>query len=209
MEQATDAVAAERMRIARELHDIVAHALTVTVLQAAGARHVLDVDPERARRALVAIEKIGKHASEELRRTLSELRVPRRENLESVVDAARSAGVRVQVETTGVPRHLAPQVGLTVHRVVQESLTNVIKHAGREARATVRLAWSCSSLRVDVIDDGGSAPSRIGTPTGSGYGLLGMAERVAAVGGRTRAGHLPGGGFHVMCLLPLESERIP
>ncbi|MFD7451922.1 sensor histidine kinase [Kitasatospora sp. NPDC059827] len=210
------AVADERRRIARELHDIVAHHITTMQLMAGGARANLG-DQEVVRDALVVLESSGRLALREMRQLLNVLRTgdepdaapplpqPGVEDLERLVDESRVAGLPTEFTVDGPPRPLPPTVGLTVFRIVQEGLTNARKYAG-PARATVRLAYHPDRVTVEVRDDGGGAPPA--EPTGrAGYGLLGMRERVALHGGTLATGPQPGGGFAVAAELPLSDAE--
>lgn len=207
------AVAEERRRIARELHDIVAHHITTMQLMAGGARANLASDPEVAREALVTLEGSGRMALSEMRQLLDVLRAgdeaeepptapqPGVGDLARIVGETCRAGLPVELHVRGAERPLPPSVGLTVFRIVQEALTNARKYAGR-ARACVRLTYGTHGLVVEVSDDG---PGTTAAPAGSGYGLLGMRERVALHGGTLEAGPLDGGGFRVAARLPLEA----
>ncbi|MEU9234787.1 sensor histidine kinase [Streptomyces subrutilus] len=209
------AVAAERRRIARELHDIVAHHITTMQLMAGGARANLAADPEVAREALVTLEGSGRMALREMRQLLDVLRAgdeaeeaptapqPGVGDLAGIVGESRRAGLPVELDVRGEERPLPPSVGLTVFRIVQEALTNARKYAG-QARARVRLTYGPHGLAVEVSDDGAGAAA---APAGSGYGLVGMRERVALHGGTLEAGPLDGGGFRVAALLPLKAEE--
>jgi signal transduction histidine kinase len=206
--EAKIAAAAERARIARELHDVVAHHVSVMVVQADGAGYVLRSDPDRAAAALTAVSSTGRQALTELRRLLGVLRsageqaalapVPGLGELRELLDQARTAGLEVSYTLTGTPRELPEGAELAAYRVVQESLTNTRKHAGLAASAGVRLEYLSDGLVVQVTDDG------MATPTGEpgGHGLAGMRERVAMYGGTVTAGPLPGGGFRVRAWLP-------
>ncbi|QZY29666.1 sensor histidine kinase [Nocardioides coralli] len=212
------AVAEERARIARELHDVVAHAISVTVLQARGARRAMDADPEAVRRALDAIEQTNAAALGDMRRLLAVLRdtepdglhtadgdrapQPSLAHLDRLVDHVRDSGVPVDVEVTGTRRDLPPGVDLSAYRIVQEALTNVLKHAA-DARATVRLDYSADELVVTVSDDG--IPGPLGAPRG-GHGLIGIRERVSVVGGAVEAGPGPDGGYRIRARLPYALE---
>ena len=216
------AISAERARISRELHDIVSHSVTVMVLLAAGARRVMDTTPERARTALAQIEQTGTHAMEELGRMLQVLRTGRqwdepgrdgvgRPGLGEVYDllaGVRAAGIKVDLQVQGEPRGVAPSVGIAAYRVVQEALTNITRHDGPGARATVRIAWA-DELLVEIRDDGGGVPqAEVADRLSTGHGLAGLAERVAVAGGRLEAGQLPaGGGFRVAATLPVCGHR--
>lgn len=212
--EARRAVTEERTRIARELHDIVAHAMSVMVVQAGAARRVLD-DPDRAAEALEAVEQTGRESLNEMRTLLSVLRsdeaidgesggpemapTPDLDGLGRLVNQVEEAGLPVSVEVTGQARPLAPGLELSAYRVVQESLTNSLKHAG-PASATVTLDYQPDQLRVAVTDDGNGAAAE----PGFGQGLIGMRERVEAFGGRLRTGPRTGGGFEVLATFPVE-----
>ncbi|MGW1866740.1 sensor histidine kinase [Streptomyces mauvecolor] len=209
------AVADERRRIARELHDIVAHHITTMQLMAGGARANL-AHPEVARDALVTLEASGRLALGEMRQLLDVLRAgdepesapaqpqPGADDLERLVDEARFAGLSTGFSVHGASRPLPPTVGLTVFRVVQEALTNARKHAG-SAHACVRLTYRQDMVSVEVLDDGeGAASSNPGS--GGGYGLIGMRERVALHGGTLAAGPRADGGFAVLAELPLAPD---
>ena len=208
---ARDAVAAERARIAAELHDVVAHAVSVMVVQAGAARTVVDRDPDAARRALAQIEETGRTGLAELRRLLGILRAdgasgeldpqPGLGRLEELLTRVRAAGLPVEATVQGAPRPLAPGVDLTVYRVVQEALTNTMKHAG-DAHAHVRVRYDEGAIDVEVADDG-TGP---GPAADDGHGLLGMRERVALFGGSLDAGERPGGGFFVRARIPTEAH---
>ncbi|MFD8087843.1 sensor histidine kinase [Kitasatospora sp. NPDC059722] len=221
------AVADERRRIARELHDIVAHHITTMQLMAGGARANL-AHPEVVRDALVTLESSGRLALREMRQLLDVLRAgdepdtappspqPGAEDLGRLVDESRVAGLPTDFGVQGPRRPLPPTVGLTVFRIVQEGLTNARKHAG-PARATVTLTYGPDRVTVEVRDDGGTAGTagtggaapQEAVPAGgrSGYGLIGMRERVALHGGTLRTGPRPEGGFAVLADLPLAPEE--
>lgn len=216
-EREARAVAEERSRIARELHDVVSHAISVTVLQARGARRTLDVDPDAVRRALDAIEQTNTAALSDMRRLLAVLRdteaegdaaggrapQPSLSHLEQLTEHVCESGVPVTVEVVGEPTDVPPGVDLSAYRIVQEALTNVLKHSSG-ARATVTLAYAEEALTVTVVDDGTAQPSRSGSS--DGHGLIGIRERVAVVGGEVDAGPRPGGGFRVSARLPYALE---
>jgi signal transduction histidine kinase len=206
------AVAAERARIARELHDTVAHAVTVIVLHAAGGRRLLATEPARVVHALNGIEEQGREAMRELRRLLLELRgdagagsaatlggPPDACDIGSLVDRVRSAGLPVRLQVEGGPRPLPPGVGAAAYRVVQEALTNVARHAGAGAAVLVRLLWA-NQLWIEVTDTGRGAGQE---PSAGGHGLRGLRERVSQVDGWLAAGPVPGGGFRLVALLPV------
>ena len=205
---AADAVAQERARIARELHDIVAHAMSVMVVQAGAARTVVDHDPEAARAAIGRIEETGRDGLTEMRRLIGILKgsgdgadlapQPGLDRLGPLLDSIRGAGVPVECVTRGEPRSLPTGVDLAAYRFVQEALTNVVKHAGA-ASARVSLEWAPDALVVEVADDGrGGLADR----ASAGHGLVGMRERVALYGGSLDAGPRAGGGFAVRARLP-------
>ena len=206
--QAKIAAAAERARIARELHDVVAHHVSVMVVQADGAGYALRSDPDRAQAALGAISTTGRQALTEMRRLLGVLRsadhltelapMPGLGELRELLDQARAAGLEVAYTLSGTPRELPEGAELAAYRVVQESLTNTRKHAGLAATAAVTLRYEPDGLTVEVTDDG-IAP--ISDQPG-GHGLAGMRERIAMYGGTVHAGPRPGGGFGVTAHLP-------
>ncbi|MEW2295191.1 histidine kinase [Streptomyces sp. NPDC006743] len=215
------AVAEERRRIARELHDVVAHRITTMQLMAGGARANLDHDAGVAREALVTLEESGRLALREMRQLLDVLRAdddtaadrsgvpeapqPGLEDLDRLVKESRQAGQPVRLVLDGEPRRLPPVVGLTLYRIVQEALTNARKHAGPGVAVEVRLDRRPQGVTVSVTDPGpddAEPPAPAGG--GSGYGLIGMRERVALHGGTLEAGPLPGGGFRVAASLPAE-----
>ncbi|MFB6570410.1 sensor histidine kinase [Streptomyces noursei] len=220
--QARIAVAAERARIARELHDVVAHNVSVMVVQADGAAYVLDAAPEQARQALETISGTGRQALAEMRRLLGVLRTgeqaeggeyvpqPGVEQLADLIDQVRGAGLPVDFRVVGEPRPLPSSVELTAYRIVQEALTNARKHGGPDVSATVRLTYRDDDLDLLVEDDGRGAQHDLyeaGGADGLGHGLIGMRERVGMVGGILDAGPRPGGGFRVNAVLPLKADR--
>jgi len=214
-QEARRATLAERLRIARELHDIVAHHVSVIVIQAQGAQRVAGREPDRARQAMADVEQTARTALEEMRRMLGLLRAPDDADDAGSLDVAHGvadipalaermtgAGVAVTVRATGVPFAVPEDVGLTVYRIAQEALTNVLKHAG-PARAEVHLHYG-EQLEITVTDDGrGAAAGLTGAaPPGAGRGITGMRERVAVLGGTFTAGPQPGGGFRVHAVIP-------
>ncbi|WP_225837646.1 sensor histidine kinase [Streptomyces sp. NK08204] len=220
--QAKVAVAAERARIARELHDVVAHNVSVMVVQADGAAYVLDAAPDQAKKALETISSTGRQALAEMRRLLGVLRTgehqesgeyvpqPDVEQIEDLVEQCRDAGLPVDFKVEGTPRPLPSGVELTAYRIVQEALTNTRKHGGPNAGASVRLVYFDDGLGLLVEDDGKGAPHEMyeeGGADGQGHGLIGMRERVGMVGGTLDAGPRPGGGFRISVLLPLKPAR--
>jgi signal transduction histidine kinase len=216
-ERAQRAVAAERARIARDLHDAVAHTLSVIVLQAGAARRIATAQPERAASVLASIEALGREAVGDMRRLVGILRTegdrvaetepqPSLSRLETLVERVRAAGLDVGVRTEGEPRPLPPGADLSAYRIVQEALTNSLRHAGA-TRAEVVLRYGDAGVEIEVCDDGrGPAPGEAGRPAdaGGGQGLLGMRERVGLFGGRLEAGAGEGGGFRVRALLPVD-----
>jgi signal transduction histidine kinase len=214
-QEARRATLAERLRIARELHDIVAHHVSVIVIQAQGAQRVAEREPDRARQAMADVERTARTALEEMRRMLGLLRSPDEGDDPGSLDVTHGvadiaalagrmtgAGVAVTVRTTGEPFGVPEDVGLAVYRIAQEALTNVLKHAG-PAQADVHLHYG-EQLEITVTDDGrGAAAELTGTaPPGAGRGTTGMRERVAMLGGRFSAGPQPGGGFRVHAVIP-------
>jgi signal transduction histidine kinase len=210
--QAEAAILEERGRIARELHDVIAHAIAVVVVQARGGRRMLDHDPADSRRAFDAIERTGEQALGEMRRLLGLLResgdelgrapLPSLERIPELAEQMRASGLPVDVAVEGEPVELPPGVDLSAYRIVQEALTNALKHAG-PARARVRIRYGPESLELEVVDDGGGRAGANGT----GNGLAGLRERASIVGGELAAGPRAEGGFAVRAALPYDSER--
>ena len=211
------AAADERSHIAREMHDIVAHSLAVIITQADGARYAAAAKPELATQALATIAGTGRNSLAEMRRLLGVLRsdeqsgtrpLPGLPDLDDLFLGFRAAGLTLSFEQGGVPsgppggsrRRLPPGAELTAYRVIQEALTNVIKHAGPRARASVKLQWEGRGLRIDVHDDGRGAAADPGP--GDGNGLRGMVERIALYDGSLDAGPASGGGFRVSAFIP-------
>jgi signal transduction histidine kinase len=214
-EEARRRVTEERLRIARDLHDVVAHAIASISVQSGVAAHVIDQHPEKARDALLAINQASKEAMAELRSTLGVLReedenAPRRpapglSQLETLVGNATRAGLRVDVSIEGGTADIPPAVDVAAFRIVQESLTNVLRHAGA-TRAAIAVAHRPASVEVEVTDDGVGANGGSGTAVGGGgHGILGMRERAVSIGGCLEAGPRPSGGFRVWARLPLET----
>ncbi|MEH0829707.1 MULTISPECIES: sensor histidine kinase [unclassified Micromonospora] len=213
---AEQAVADERRRIARELHDVVAHHVSVMGVLATGARRVLRRDPDAADEAIATIEDTSRVTLREMRRLLDVLRTdaepaadltpqPGLAGIEALVEQVREAGLPVTLHVEGTPGPVEEGVSLTVYRIVQEALTNALKHAG-EATAQVRLTVAAGYLTVEVSDTGrgpGPGPDRIG------HGLVGMRERVGLYGGTLRTGPRPGGGFQVSARIPVEPVGAP
>jgi signal transduction histidine kinase len=211
-ERAQQAAERERSRIARELHDVVAHGLSMIVVQAAAERRVLPPGQASTGAVLEAIEHAGRQAMTELRRLLGVLRKddfpvslapqPGLSELPQLVADLAEAGVAVLVSTTGDVSRLPPGLDLSVYRIIQESLTNVVKHA-HASRADVQVRCRPQSLEIDVRDDGIGSGSRNG-----GFGLIGMRERVTVYGGHVQAGPLEGGGYRVHAVLPFEAAEL-
>ncbi|HEY3472633.1 MAG TPA: sensor histidine kinase [Amycolatopsis sp.] len=212
-EEARRRVAGERLRIARELHDLVAHQITLANAQATVAAHLFATRPEQARTSLDELVGTTRHALDELRATVGLLRQP--EDTSALTEPApglsqvpellstfHRAGLAVSMHEDGPAKPLPPAVDLTAYRVIQEALTNVTKHAATGS-AEVRLAWNRDHVTITVTDDGGGARKAQERPPG--YGLIGMRERAAAVGGTVVAGARPEGGFRVSARLPLPA----
>ncbi|MEW9529619.1 sensor histidine kinase [Microbispora sp. NPDC049125] len=205
--------AEERSRIARELHDVVAHHVSVMTVQAAAARKMLDSNPDVARDALTAIEEMGRTAMVEMRNIVGVLRTdgpaergpqPGMQDLPTLVEQMREAGLRTQLWIEGDRRGLPPGVDLAAYRLVQEALTNSLRHAGPAARAWVTVRQEPNELSVQIEDDGRGAADAAARPNGSGHGLVGIRERVALYGGVLRIGPRTGGGFEVRARFPLK-----
>jgi signal transduction histidine kinase len=218
--RAQEAVTLERSRLARELHDVVGHALNVVVLQAGAAQRVFDKRPETVREALGAIEATGRQALTDIERLLGILRaeagdredlgaLPGMADVSALVGQVREAGVAVDLDSACGDVTLPSSLDRSAYRIVQEALTNTLKHAGRGARATVRLRCADGWFEIDCSDDGGGrqATSRFDRRLSGGRGLLGMRERVALFGGVLEVGPLPTSGFRVRARLPLEGAR--
>jgi signal transduction histidine kinase len=216
-QQARIATAAERSRIAREMHDIVAHSLSVMIAQADGGRYAAGQDPEAAARTLGTISETGRAALADMRRLLGVLRddpddargdggaaertpQPAAGDITALVEQVRASGMRVSLVRMGTARTLPPGTGLTLYRICQEALTNILKHAGPDPSVTVVVTWERRGVKVEIDDDGRGASA---DSDGAGQGLLGMRERAAMFGGTVTSGPRPGGGFRVMLDLPL------
>jgi signal transduction histidine kinase len=241
VERARRSVVEERVQIARELHDVVAHSLSVIAIQAGVGRHVLDAQPEEARQALAAVEATSRDALAELRRVVALLRhtdqlspalspAPGLGDLSPLVEQVRAAGVPVELDLRGDHPSVPQGVELSIYRIVQEALTNVVKHAG-PARARVRISFQSDAVEVEVVDSGIGAHPGTGETNGDGgaggagstkpaedgggtqsrhHGIIGMRERVALFGGSLTVGAGPAGGFRVSAHLPLKrAEREP
>lgn len=206
-QQEARAVAEERLRLAQELHDVVAHSMSVIAVQAGMGAHVIDERPDEAKEALAAISDTSRKTLQEMRRLLGVLRddeggrshapAPGLDELPTLVDEVRKAGVDVTLSMEGEPGHVPHGVELSAYRLVQEGLTNVIKHAG-PAAATVTVRYEPTEVLVEVADDGRGAAA----VDGGGHGLRGVRERVAVWGGTFDAGPRAGGGFRVTARLP-------
>jgi signal transduction histidine kinase len=214
-DEARRAVTEERTRIARELHDVVAHSVSVMVVQAGAARRMLqrdEPDPDRAIEALGQVETVGRESLNELRRLLGVLRKeddrsfgrvpqPSIRYVDALVQQSRDAGLDVDLVVEGDAAELPGGIDLTAYRIVQEALTNALKHAGPSVHADVRVVYGDREVEITVTDDGRGVD---GERAGGGHGLLGMEERVNLFGGRLSAGNRPGGGFQVRATLPRE-----
>jgi signal transduction histidine kinase len=206
--EAQRAVLLERSRIARELHDVVSHAMSTIIVQAGAERLVLPPKQDSTRQVLAEIERTGRAAMIEMRRLLGVLRdgqvelslqpQPGLDQLEPLAEQMRGTGLRVDVHVEGEPVPLSPGIDVSAYRIVQEALTNVLRHADA-THAQVSVRYQNGDVEVEVIDDG-----RGGEPNSSGHGLIGMGERTALFGGDLTAGPLPEGGFQVRARLPLE-----
>ncbi|HYN51061.1 MAG TPA: sensor histidine kinase, partial [Thermoleophilaceae bacterium] len=213
-EEARRAVGDERAHIARELHDVIAHSVSVIVVQAAAADDVFDERPDQARAALRSIERSGREAMTELRRLLGAVRPevearppgpqPGLDRVEELAEPLRAAGLAVGVRREGDPAPLPAGVDLSAYRIVQEALTNTLRHA-RASRAEVTLSYGADSVELEVTDDGNGVSAA--DPCAPGQGLMGMRERAALLGGTLEAGPLPRGGYRVHARLPLEAGR--
>jgi signal transduction histidine kinase len=206
---AREAVVEERARIARELHDAIAHNVSMMVVQAGAERRVLDDEDGSTRDVLATIEQIGRGALTEMRRLVGMLRSDREDplapqpgldDLPTLVTQVREAGLPVDLHVEGERRELPVGIELSAFRIVQEALTNALKHAG-DARASVHVRYGPDSLELEIVDDGAGGPSRAAS---GGHGLVGMRERVALYGGRLDAGRRASGGFTVRALLPIR-----
>ena len=223
-ERARQDIREERVRIARELHDVVAHTLAVITVQAGVGRRLAAKRPEEASAALESIETIGRTAQDELRVVLGLLReeeagaaplapAPRLADVAALVSAVRASGTPVELQMSGADRQLSPALELSVYRVIQEALTNVVKHAPG-ARAAIDLAVSANHIRLEVADDGGpagggpagrpAAGEAVQAGPGTGHGIVGMRERIGAFGGRLAAGPGADRGFRVIAEIPIE-----
>ncbi|WP_242654118.1 sensor histidine kinase [Klenkia soli] len=209
------AASTERARIAREMHDVVAHSLSVVIAQADGGRYAGRTDPEAAVGALEQISSTGRQALADMRSLLGVLREgdaqqfapqPDVAAVPALVEDVRRSGLDVDLLTEGEPVEMAGGAQLAAYRIVQESLTNVLKHAGPASRAWVRLQWRADALEVSVLDDGRGAAAML-APDGNGQGVIGMRERAVLHGGRLETGPRHGGGFGVHAVLPYRRRR--
>jgi len=210
--EAQQAVDEERTRIARELHDLVAHRVSMITVQAGAAQTVAVSDPERAIRAMEAVEEEGREALRELRQVLGVLRPDEERkglapmhglaDIPALVEEMNGVGIGVSLSNAGVPDVLPARIDLAAYRIVQEALTNVLKHAGPDPKAEVRLSSDDDTLTIEVTDQG----SGVSTLPGSGHGLVGMRERATLLGGTFEAGPSLRGGFRIMARLPLEGS---
>lgn len=209
------AVLEERRRVARELHDVLAHDLSVIVIQASAARRLIDRSPETAIEAAELISRTGREAMAELRHLFGPVhrgdepaRAPGLAGVAGLVERSNAAGLGTELRIDGTPFPVQTGVDLAAYRVLQEALTNALKHAGEGATATVELAYGRSELRLRVRDDG-VGPGGAATPAapGGGHGLVGMRERVAVYGGELEAGRARDGGFEVIARIPVEPAR--
>ncbi len=206
------AVAEERTRIARELHDVLGHSVSVMTVQASAVRRRLTPDQAVERQALETVEAVGRDALTEMRRMVSALRRPDEQTLlapspgldqlDQLAEQFRSSGLPVELHVGGSPRRLAPALDLTAYRIVQEGLTNTLRHAGHPSRAEVDLTYADDHLEIAVRDDGAGATSSEAPDAGSG--LLGMRERITVYGGSLVARPRSGGGFELLASLPLD-----
>jgi signal transduction histidine kinase len=226
-EQARRAVEVERLRIARELHDVVAHNVIIVVVQAQALQRLIDTDPLRARQASVAIEETAREALLEMRQMLGLLRQGDSDGeaepageygapaglamLDELVGNVRAAGLPVTVTVDGTPRRIAGGADLAAYRIVQEALTNTLKHGGNYVHADVAVRYLNDDVELTIRDDGRGAAAHVPAANGTGpeltgHGLTGMRERVAALGGELRTGPRPGGGYEVWARLPLPDS---
>jgi signal transduction histidine kinase len=204
------AVSEERQRIARELHDVIAHSVSVMTVQTGAVRRLLRPEQEKERQALLSVEETGREALTEMRRLVGLLKEdsvmpeytpqPSLATLGALLETVRDAGLPVELTVEGTPRELPPGVDLSAFRVVQEALTNALKYAG-PARAWVTVRWRDDSLELEVANDG----KQTSETNGTGHGLVGMRERVSLVGGTIESGEHPVNGFVVKARLPLEA----
>jgi len=213
-QQSMLAVAAERTRIAREMHDVVAHSLSIMVTLSDAAAVKQAVEPVQALTAMRQVSATGRQALDEMRRLLGVLRTddspearqpqPGIVQIDDLIDQVRATGLSAEITVAGMPAHVPPGVELTVYRVVQEAITNTLKHAVQPTRIGVALTFQPDNVTVDVYDDGEVGHHR--RASSGGLGLTGMRERVAAYGGRVSAGPDPAGGWRVHARMPLATS---
>jgi signal transduction histidine kinase len=210
--EAERAIQEERSRITRELHDVLAHSVSVMTVQASAVRRLLTPEQEREREALRTVEETGRQALSEMRRMLGIMRIeeevpslapqPGLKTLPALVEQVRQSGLPVELTVEGEPVQLAAGVDLSAYRIVQEALTNTLKHAGRPAHAWVAVRYVGDDVEIEVADDGRND----GVSDGTGHGLVGMRERVAICGGELQSGPRPGGGFCISARLPVAGS---
>jgi signal transduction histidine kinase len=217
--EAERAVARERSRIAREMHDVVAHGMSVIAVQAAAAQEIAHTNPDKAVEVLARIEAVGRESLTEMRRMLGVLRdsddhpaglapQPTLDDVAGAVAKSAESGVPTELVVSGQVRELPPGVELAAFRIVQEALTNALKHAGRTASVRVHIDHRPTTLAIEITDDGRGAVSSLAT-SGGGNGLIGMRERVEIYGGDLSAAPRPGGGYSVRAVLPTADETRP
>jgi signal transduction histidine kinase len=222
---AREAVLAERRTIARELHDIISHAVAVIVWQAAGAGRIADTQSDQVKQSLMHIETTGRQAMTELQRLLGVLNAseptldktgvgelgpqPGLRDLPELLASLRATGMPVTVHIQGRPQALDPSVDLAAYRIAQEGLTNALKHAGKSANPTLLLAWEVQQLMIQIDNDTGHHEMPRHSGLSLGRGLLGLRERVCAVGGTLHAGPQPHGSYRLVAILPLATHRDP
>jgi signal transduction histidine kinase len=210
--EAERAIQEERSRITRELHDVLAHSVSVMTVQASAVRRLLTPEQVREREALRTVEETGRQALSEMRRMLGIMRIeeevpslapqPGLKTLPALVEQVRQSGLPVELTVEGEPVQLAAGVDLSAYRIVQEALTNTLKHAGRPAHAWVAVRYVGDDVEIEVADDGRND----GVSDGTGHGLVGMRERVAICGGELQSGPRPGGGFCISARLPVAGS---
>lgn len=218
-QQALLDLAAERARIAREMHDIIAHSLSVMVRLSDAAAAKVGVDPDRSSAAMVQVSVTGREALQDMRRLLGVLRTegdgtalrpqPGLTDLCTLFDQIRATGLDIEPEVSGVPSGLGPGIELLVYRTVQEALTNVLKHAGHPTRVRVALVYGCEQTVIEVEDDGAGVPAGWDKHAGDRHGIAGIAERVAVYGGRLHAGPAPGRGWCLRATVPTPKDPAP
>ena len=214
-QEAELAVLEERSRIAREMHDVVAHTLSVVIAQADGGQYAAAKNPEAAIKALETIAGMGRGALKDIRSIIGVLRSsepeqlpllpqPVAEDLDSLIQQVRDSGTNISLTRLGTPRHLPTGVGTAIYRICQEAITNTLKHAGSDAHISVIVQWLESEIVLQVDDDGVGP----GSHDGKGHGIIGMNERASAFGGSVYTGAIQGGGFRVIASIPLEESSL-